>query len=183
MERRAYERTSANFPVILLLGSIHDSCNTKDLSINGLYLKTWKPLPQGMRFEVVIPSKGNLKLSVKVARMVEKDDLFDGLGIEVLNPPRGYIECIDIFMKKKDMKIVLKIDDAVINQTTKCLADFQCLTIESSGICSVDRPLDGNGLFINEIKNEYCSYMMPFGTSSHICTCPTRNESYSRYNV
>jgi hypothetical protein len=182
MERRAYERAPASLPVKLLLGNIYDSCDTKNLSKTGMFLNTWKPLPLGLKIGLLIPSRNNVKVSARVARLVEKDDLFDGMGVEILDPSREYLECVDVFMRKQNMKIVFKIDDEIINRTTKCLRNFDCLKNGGKEICGVDSSLQGDSLFIDEKSREYCSYMMPFGTSAQICTCPTRREIFARFN-
>jgi lysozyme family protein len=39
-------------------------------------------------------------------------------------------------------------------------------------MCSVDRYLNGNGLFLRQNKGVHCPYLMTF-SHKYICNCPT----------
>ena len=75
----------------------------------------------------------------------------------------------------------IKVDDDIIQQTTKCGKNFSCLSGEKP-ICSVELCIDNKIHFIKCVSNKSCSYRVPFGYSD-VCTCPVRKELYNRYKI
>lgn len=75
----------------------------------------------------------------------------------------------------------LHIAESILKSTDRCLKNFDCLT-EGRCLCEVSQSLDGNSLIIQYDKNKPCRYKASIGNTI-LCTCPTRNELYNRYNI
>jgi hypothetical protein len=78
-------------------------------------------------------------------------------------------------------KTEIKIDKAVLHNTTNCLYDFKCLSGEKIFLCDV---VASNGEDIVEIKSKpsrSCRYCISLDSASY-CTCPTRVEIFNRYS-
>ncbi len=88
-------------------------------------------------------------------------------------------------MVRKEEMWPLHINEEILNKTTKCPRNFQCLTDENINMCLIEKDITGDVLFINKRKHINCPYMVRVGHAyiSHICTCPTRKEIYINYNI
>jgi len=75
-----------------------------------------------------------------------------------------------------------QISQETINQTRQCTFAFQCLNDDGWGLCSVDRKVEGGGVFIHLKKRDNCRYSMFLG-DAYVCNCPTRYELFERYKV
>jgi len=77
----------------------------------------------------------------------------------------------------------IKISEETVKNTTKCPRNFKCLT-DGRDMCPVDKT-SGKVLFLKEngYKNRDCPYLISFGFTSYICTCPTRYEIYTHYKI
>lgn len=74
----------------------------------------------------------------------------------------------------------IKIDDDIIQKTTKCRKNFSCLSGETP-LCKVDECM-GGAIFIKCKEQNPCEYRAYFGYSQ-ICCCPIRKELYHRYKI
>jgi hypothetical protein len=74
----------------------------------------------------------------------------------------------------------IKVEDNIIQQTTKCGKNFSCLAGETP--CSVEHCIDNKLHFIKCVSNKLCNYRVPFGYSD-VCTCPVRKELYNSYKI
>jgi hypothetical protein len=96
IEKRAYNRTISHLYVRFFYDSILYTGIVRDISNNGMYIKAKKRLPLRSIFELQIPLiEEVLNVSVKVNRIVNTSDIYKGMGIEVLNPPKSYLELAD----------------------------------------------------------------------------------------
>jgi hypothetical protein len=93
MEKRAFER----MPVTI---ECH-CCNTEyfgtlvDLSEKGMFIRSQKiRFPLESEFDILIPlNEDMLNVRVKVNRLIKSNDYYyDGMGVELLNPPTKYLE-------------------------------------------------------------------------------------------
>ena len=75
----------------------------------------------------------------------------------------------------------IKVDDNILQQTTKCKTNFSCLSGETPP-CSVENCIDNKLHFIKCASKEPCSYRVSFGYSD-VCTCPVRKELYNSYKI
>ncbi len=78
-------------------------------------------------------------------------------------------------------KMVFKIDEDVLKNTTKCKKNFSCLTGETN-ICRVELCVANKIHFIKCVDNLPCGYRIPFGYS-YVCICPVRKELHNRYGI
>ena len=79
-------------------------------------------------------------------------------------------------------KTDIKIDDAILEKTTKCNYAFSCLSGDKSCLCDV---VDSNEEDIVEIKSTpilFCGYCRSLEHAVY-CFCPTRAEIYNRYRI
>jgi hypothetical protein len=82
--------------------------------------------------------------------------------------------------------MAFQISDEIINQTTRCLYDFECLTNDNWETCFIDRYDPKNGPRVADKchkKSDCCCYSMPFGLRYNFCHCPVRREIYQRYKI
>jgi len=71
----------------------------------------------------------------------------------------------------------------VLEQTTKCEFNFECLTCDIKKMCQVIATVgDSNDvLYVHPGKNHGgCPYFTSFG-KSYVCSCPVRMEIYREY--
>lgn len=74
----------------------------------------------------------------------------------------------------------IKVDDNILQKTTKCRKKFSCLSGETP--CGVELCIDNKIHFIKCVSNKSCNYRVSFGYSD-VCTCPIRKELYNRYKI
>ncbi len=79
------------------------------------------------------------------------------------------------------MKYELRED--ILKETSRCAKDCACLSDEGYPLCKVQHSVeDGDILFVTNVQNAYCHYLMPFG-DSFMCNCPVRRELYKSYRI
>ncbi|MEW6599469.1 MAG: PilZ domain-containing protein [Nitrospirota bacterium] len=97
MHRRAFERVPVNITVRFCCGN--DDCNgtVSDLSEKGMFICTENMcFPFNSEFKLAFPLGDEiLNLSVKVRRITKTADRYDGIGIELLSLPKGYLDYIE----------------------------------------------------------------------------------------
>ena len=64
---------------------------------------------------------------------------------------------------------------------SKCWADFACLNGNGHCVCPVERVISERYVFVKPKNCIECPYRIPFGSASHVCACPVRNELHRRY--
>ena len=76
-------------------------------------------------------------------------------------------------------KVLLKINEQTIKETTKCGKNFECLKNENS-FClgNVVSCVNGKVHFVD--CAESCRYKIRFGNSP-FCSCPTRKAIFNKY--
>ena len=79
-------------------------------------------------------------------------------------------------------EITIKIDDGVLQKTTKCKHDFSCLSENKKCLCDVVDSIGEDIVEIKEKPTNPCNYLISL-KNSHYCHCPTRNEIYNRYRI
>jgi hypothetical protein len=95
MEKRDFSRK----PLFL---EVH-CCNREyfgtviNLSEKGMFIKSQKiDFPFVLQFELSISLKDKtFKVPVKVNRVTKSNGYYDGLGVEVVNPPKDYLDLVD----------------------------------------------------------------------------------------
>ena len=95
MNRRAYERVNINFRAKFFYGNTLYTGEITNLSENGIYISTRLCFPFESRFEILIPlDEGVLKVPVKVSRIIKTDDFYEGMGLELLEQSKNYLEFV-----------------------------------------------------------------------------------------
>jgi len=74
-----------------------------------------------------------------------------------------------------------KIDNSIMNLTTKCDRDFSCLSGENDCICKIIDKVGKRVAFVS-YRQVACNYRMQFG-SSYLCQCPVRAELNDQYEI
>ena len=93
MQKRVYERIPTNIEVSY--GNELYSGTMTNCSENGMFINTRMCYPFDTSFQILIILKDEvLKVPVKVTRIVKTYDFFNGMGVELLNPSRKYLEFI-----------------------------------------------------------------------------------------
>ena len=77
----------------------------------------------------------------------------------------------------------LDIDKEILNKTAKCKKEFSCIHKDDISICKIDFFLTDGILILKCVDNITCSYQKPFDNEIYVCTCPTRNGIYKKYNL
>ena len=101
MEKRASNRITATLRVEFDYSNTICCCTAINLSEKGMLLKTSDILfPLDTRFEIFIHLKDEvLEVPVKVNRLIKTDNVYDGIGIELIDPPPSYVEFISNLRK------------------------------------------------------------------------------------
>jgi hypothetical protein len=95
MQRRAFERIPADLQANFFCGNTIFTGTVTNLSENGMFVKTKMCFPFDSTLEILIPLKEEvLKVPIKVSRIEKAEDFYDGMGVEVLNPPQNYVEFV-----------------------------------------------------------------------------------------
>ncbi|MBI4698744.1 MAG: PilZ domain-containing protein [Nitrospirae bacterium] len=96
MENRAFTRISASVEVRYFCGNTFYAGNVTNVSECGMFISTKKCFPIASRFDVLIRLEDEiLKVPVSVSRVVKTDDFYDGMGVEIPEPPRNYLEFVN----------------------------------------------------------------------------------------
>ncbi len=97
MQRRAFERVPVHIDIRFYNCDTDYHGTIKDLSENGMFISTNKMLfPFDPAIEIIIPfAEKLLKVPVKVIRMTKTDDVFDGIGVTLLDDHHDYLELVN----------------------------------------------------------------------------------------
>ena len=68
----------------------------------------------------------------------------------------------------------------ILQKTTKCDRDFECLNNDCRNQCKIDRCVN-NVIFLKNGTKNNCNYKLSF-SEEKICMCPTRKEIYDPIN-
>ncbi len=78
--------------------------------------------------------------------------------------------------------IMFKVDDSIINKTTKCEKNISCLSEKRKELCKVTHQVENEVYFIECLDTESCFYRVSLG-DSFICNCPVRKAIYDKYKI
>jgi len=96
MKKRAVERIPANLKADFFWSDKVNSGYILDLSENGFLVKTDLCPAIKAKFDININLQDDiLKIPVKVRRIVKNDNNYEAIGVEILNPPREYLEYVE----------------------------------------------------------------------------------------
>ncbi len=96
MERRACKRIPASIKVEFCCGNKDYSGTITNLSENGMFISTRDiSFPFESKFEIAIPLEEEvLNIPVKISRLLKTGDIYDGMGVVILNIPKKYLELL-----------------------------------------------------------------------------------------
>ncbi len=93
MEKRTHDRLPTNQEIILSSDDLLRFGILTNCSEKGMYIKTMISFPLDTIQEILIPLKEEtLRVAVKVVRIAKKGNLYDGLGVKLLNTPDNYLK-------------------------------------------------------------------------------------------
>jgi Tfp pilus assembly protein PilZ len=97
MQQRAFERVPANINIRFYTCDTDYSGTIKNISESGMFISTDKMLfPFDSTIEIIVPFEEKLlKVPVKVVRMTKTDDVFDGIGVELLDNHQDYLALVN----------------------------------------------------------------------------------------
>jgi len=75
-----------------------------------------------------------------------------------------------------------RVSGDTLRLTTHCGYEFHCLEVSGWDLCPVVRPLNPDGLLLEQCLRANCSYLTSRG-SAPLCVCPTRCELFELYQV
>jgi hypothetical protein len=76
----------------------------------------------------------------------------------------------------------IDISEDILKKTVGCKKEFACLSGDQKNLCEIEECLPDTIYFVKCLKDETCSYAIPYGPT-YFCMCPVRREIYSRYRV
>lgn len=76
----------------------------------------------------------------------------------------------------------MEIDQKVLENTTNCLKDFECIKNADFTFCKVEECINKKVYFVKSENQKFCPYKMYFGHST-ICNCPTRKGIFNKYGI
>lgn len=97
MSGRAFERISLNIKVNFSCCGINYNGTVTNISENGMLIRTYEMIfPFHSEFELVLPLEEEvLNLPVKVSRLIKTGDIYNEIGIVILNPTNQYLKFIN----------------------------------------------------------------------------------------
>lgn len=95
MQKRISERIPANLKLRYSCCDTDYSGTVMNLSGNGMFISSEISFPIKSSFEVFIQLKdGILKVPVKITRIVKSGNIYEGMGVKLLNIPEKYMELL-----------------------------------------------------------------------------------------
>jgi hypothetical protein len=93
IKKRAFKRFPSHINVRFNCGDTDYSGTITNISKCGMFIKTGRmSFPFESQFIVVMSLDGGLlHVRVKVIRITKSDDIYDGIGVALLNAPKEYI--------------------------------------------------------------------------------------------
>ncbi len=95
MDKRASKRINEKLSVRFPGRNTFYSGIATDLSETGMFINSDIYFPIRSEFEMLVLLKEEvLKVPVKIARIVKTGDMYEGMGVELLNLPKKYLEYV-----------------------------------------------------------------------------------------
>jgi len=96
VQRRAFERVPANIRVRFYCFDTAYLGTVRNFSENGMFISMDKMVfPFDSKIEIIFRMDKNLlKVPVRVIRITKSEDVFDGIGVELLDANREYLELV-----------------------------------------------------------------------------------------
>ncbi len=96
MQKRAFERIPVDFKIRYFCGDIACNGTITNLSENGMFIDTTIDFPFDANFELLLPiSDMVIKISAIIKRVVKNKGVYQGMGVELVNPPYNYLQFLN----------------------------------------------------------------------------------------
>ena len=96
MEKRAFERIPACIFVKFFSGKSEYTGIIMNLSEKGMFISTKVTFPLKPKLEILIPLKEEiLKVQGKIKSFAKAGKIYNGIGIELLNPAQNYLKFVE----------------------------------------------------------------------------------------
>ena len=93
MEKREFQRVSANLDARFFYDDMYYSGRILNLSEKGMFISTMKYVPSDSKFLIFVRLNNDiLELKAKVKRVTRKNSDDDGIGIELIEPGKVYLK-------------------------------------------------------------------------------------------
>jgi hypothetical protein len=103
--RRSVKRIPINRKIRYSFGNEIHSGTITNISAHGMFVRTGTFFPLKAEFNIYIKSREKIiTVQAKVNRLLKTGDKYDGMGVELLNPPEQYHELLRVvgWSKVKD---------------------------------------------------------------------------------
>ncbi len=96
MGKRALQRIPMNLHENHICDDMLHTGTVTNCSEKGMFISTNINFPCDPQFEILNPLKQEvLKVFVKINRLEKTGDVYDGMGVELLNPPQNYLDFVN----------------------------------------------------------------------------------------
>ncbi len=96
MEKRIFERIPSSLAVRFPHENMFYSGTVLNLSEKGMFISTKRLFPAYSVFSITIKRENELlKVFVRVKRAMKTNGYYDGIGVEILNPQKKYLEFVE----------------------------------------------------------------------------------------
>jgi hypothetical protein len=96
MEKRAFERMPLKTQVKFFSGKTEYTGTMMNFSEKGMYISAEVNFPLKTQLQILIPVKEEImKVFAEVRNFTKSGHVYNGIGIELINPPQSYIEFIN----------------------------------------------------------------------------------------
>lgn len=100
IERRSSVRVPVGEDVKICEGNLFFSGTALNISDRGMFIGTKKSFPLNAISLIVLRIKDRLlKLPAKIKRSTLETGFYDGIGVELIDPPRDYLEFLNYWKR------------------------------------------------------------------------------------
>ncbi len=100
MEKRDIDRIPVNEEVAISHRNMFFTGTVLNLSEKGMFIGTMKSFPLDSRVIISFTEKNySMKLFATIKRATEVNRSYDGVGVELSDPPQAYLEFLDTLLK------------------------------------------------------------------------------------
>jgi hypothetical protein len=96
MEKRAFKRIPLQIQIKFFSGKTEYLGTATNLSEKGMLISAEVNFPLQKNLEIIIKYKENLfSIPAKITSFKRTGDVYNGIGVKLINPPQEYLEFVD----------------------------------------------------------------------------------------